>query len=110
MYSGHRVTDDFPEVRKIVEAGATNKTIKDYELSRSRRAQFTLSIRGYPGRVCPIATHRRRPRKRDAVEAVAGNKQGTTSFACVFIAYAVQGGITSVRLRAITHRSVRDVL
>ena len=32
--SGHRVTDDFPEVRKIVEAGATNKTIKDYELSR----------------------------------------------------------------------------
>ncbi|MBR2183763.1 MAG: hypothetical protein IJ858_10120, partial [Acidaminococcaceae bacterium] len=36
----------------------------------------------YPGRVCPIATHRRRPRKRDAVEAVAG-----------------EGGITSVRLR-----------
>jgi len=32
--SGHSVTDDFPEVRKIVEAGATNKTIKDYELSR----------------------------------------------------------------------------
>lgn len=26
--------DDFPEVRKIVDAGATNKPIKDYELSR----------------------------------------------------------------------------
>ena len=26
--------DDFAEVGKIVEAGATNKTIKDYELSR----------------------------------------------------------------------------
>ena len=32
--SGHRVTDDFPEVRKIVEAGATVKPKKDYELSR----------------------------------------------------------------------------
>ena len=32
--SGHSVTDDFAEVSKIVEAGATNKTIKDYELSR----------------------------------------------------------------------------
>jgi DNA-damage-inducible protein D len=32
--SGHRVLDDFAEVGKIVEAGATNKTIKDYELSR----------------------------------------------------------------------------
>jgi len=28
------VLDDFAEVGKIVEAGATNKTIKDYELSR----------------------------------------------------------------------------
>ena len=28
--SGHRVLDDFAEVSKIVEAGATNKTIKDY--------------------------------------------------------------------------------
>ena len=32
--SGHRVSDDFAEVGKIVEAGATSKTIKDYELSR----------------------------------------------------------------------------
>ena len=32
--SGRRVSDDFPEVRKIVEAGATSKPKKDYELSR----------------------------------------------------------------------------
>ena len=32
--SGHNVLDDFPEVRKIVSAGATNKPVKDYELSR----------------------------------------------------------------------------
>ena len=32
--SGHSVPDDFPEVRKIVEAGATSKPTKDYELSR----------------------------------------------------------------------------
>ena len=32
--SGHSVTDDFAEVSKIVEAGATSKPIKDYELSR----------------------------------------------------------------------------
>ena len=32
--SGHRIEDDFPEVRKIVEAGASKKPIKDYELSR----------------------------------------------------------------------------
>jgi len=32
--SGHSVFDDFPEVRKIVEAGATSKPTKDYELSR----------------------------------------------------------------------------
>ena len=32
--SGHSVPDDFPEVRKIVEAGATTKPKKDYELSR----------------------------------------------------------------------------
>jgi len=32
--SGHSVHDDFPEVRKIVEAGATTKPKKDYELSR----------------------------------------------------------------------------
>ena len=32
--SGHKVENDFPEVRKIVEAGATAKPIKDYELSR----------------------------------------------------------------------------
>ncbi len=29
--SGHIVSDDFPEVRKIVDAGVTNKPIKDYE-------------------------------------------------------------------------------
>ena len=32
--SGHSVSDDFPEVMKIVEAGATFKPKKDYELSR----------------------------------------------------------------------------
>ncbi len=32
--SGHSVSDEFPEVRKIVEAGATTKPRKDYELSR----------------------------------------------------------------------------
>ena len=32
--SGHSVVGDFPEVRKIVEAGATSKPKKDYELSR----------------------------------------------------------------------------
>lgn len=32
--SGHCVEDDFPEVRKIVNAGATSKSVIDYELSR----------------------------------------------------------------------------
>ncbi len=32
--SGKNIKDDFPEVRKIVEAGATQKNILDYELSR----------------------------------------------------------------------------
>ena len=32
--SGHSVSDDFPEVRKIVEAGVASKPKKDYELSR----------------------------------------------------------------------------
>ena len=32
--SGHSVSDDFPEVRKIVAAGATSKPVLDYELSR----------------------------------------------------------------------------
>lgn len=32
--SGHNISDDFPEVRKIVEAGATSKPVVDYELSR----------------------------------------------------------------------------
>lgn len=32
--SGHSVYDDFPEVRKIVKAGATFKPRIDYELSR----------------------------------------------------------------------------
>lgn len=32
--SGHDMASDFPEVRKIVEAGATRKSILDYELSR----------------------------------------------------------------------------
>ena len=32
--SGHIVSDDFAEVSKIVEAGATTKPTKDYELSR----------------------------------------------------------------------------
>ena len=32
--SGHAVAYDFPEVRKIVEAGVTKKPILDYELTR----------------------------------------------------------------------------
>ena len=32
--SGHSILNDFPEVRKIVEAGSTQKPITDYELSR----------------------------------------------------------------------------
>ena len=32
--AGHSIFDQFPEVRKIVEAGATFKPKKDYELSR----------------------------------------------------------------------------
>ena len=32
--SGHEVTYDFAEVSKIVKAGATSKSIKDYELTR----------------------------------------------------------------------------
>ena len=32
--SGHEVAYDFAEVSKIVEAGATSKSIKDYELTR----------------------------------------------------------------------------
>ena len=32
--SGHEVTYDFAEVSKIVEAGATSKSMKDYELTR----------------------------------------------------------------------------
>ncbi len=32
--SGHNINDDFPEVRKIVGAGATSKPVLDYELSR----------------------------------------------------------------------------
>ena len=32
--SGHLVGNDFPEVRKIVDAGITSKPVKDYELTR----------------------------------------------------------------------------
>lgn len=32
--SGHWVEDDFPEVRKIVDAGIASKPVKDYELTR----------------------------------------------------------------------------
>lgn len=32
--SGHRVSDDFAEVSKIVEAGVTSKPTRNYELSR----------------------------------------------------------------------------
>ena len=32
--SGHSIEDDFPEVRKIVDAGITSKPVKDYELTR----------------------------------------------------------------------------
>ena len=34
MNRKHSIPDDFPEVRKIVEAGVTTKPQKDYELSR----------------------------------------------------------------------------
>lgn len=32
--SGHSIEDDFPEIRKIVDAGITSKPVKDYELTR----------------------------------------------------------------------------
>lgn len=32
--SGRDIEDDFPEVRKIIEAGALQKKVVDYELSR----------------------------------------------------------------------------
>lgn len=32
--SGHNIEDDFPEVRKIVDAGISRKTVIDFELSR----------------------------------------------------------------------------
>lgn len=32
--SGHSIENDFPEVRKIVDAGITSKPVKDYELTR----------------------------------------------------------------------------
>lgn len=32
--SGHSISNDFPEGRKIVETGATSKYIEDYELTR----------------------------------------------------------------------------
>ena len=32
--SGHSVKDDFPEVRRIVDAGIASKPVKDYELTR----------------------------------------------------------------------------
>ena len=32
--SRHSIPDDFPEIRKIVEAGVTSKPTKDYELFR----------------------------------------------------------------------------
>lgn len=31
--SGHIIADDFPDLRKIVSAGATSKPVKDYELT-----------------------------------------------------------------------------
>jgi hypothetical protein len=35
--SGHSIPDDFPEVRKIVEAGGTTNPKKDYELDEDNR-------------------------------------------------------------------------
>lgn len=39
--SGHIIAYDFPEVRKIVSAGATNKPVKDYELTKVEKEQLT---------------------------------------------------------------------
>lgn len=41
--SGHSIPDDFPEVRKIVEAGGTTNPKKDYELDEDNRR---LVVRG----------------------------------------------------------------
>ena len=41
--SGHSIPDDFPEVRKIVEAGVTTNPKKDYELDEDNRR---LVVRG----------------------------------------------------------------
>lgn len=34
--SGHSVEDDFPEVRKIVDAGITSKTVKGSNISKEK--------------------------------------------------------------------------
>ena len=41
--SGHSIPDDFPEVRKIIEAGVTTNPKKDYELDEDNRR---LVVRG----------------------------------------------------------------
>ncbi len=50
--SGHDVFDDFAEVSKIIDAGATNKPIKDYELSRY--ACYLIVQNGDPRKACII--------------------------------------------------------
>ena len=46
--SGHAVESDFREVAKIVEAGATRKPVKDYELSRY--ACYLIAQNGDPAK------------------------------------------------------------
>ena len=42
--SGHNVLDDFAEVSKIVDAGATSKPVKDYELSRLKAKKGNIML------------------------------------------------------------------
>ncbi len=57
--SGHNIDYDFPEVRKIVEAGAAKKSVLDYELTRY---------------ACYLIVQNGDPRKevRNAIEKIGG--------------------------------------
>lgn len=50
--SGHDVFGDFAEVSKIVEAGATSKPVKDYELSR-----YAEAVKNFVNKKPPALCH-----------------------------------------------------
>lgn len=81
--SGHNVSDDFAEVSKIVDAGATNKPIKDYELSRY--ACYLIVQNGNPRKEVialgqtyfAIQTYRQEVEKEQMARLRAKAKKGT---------------------------------